>query len=168
MRDKYDDIKVDGKSITRLQQVIHLAVRACRMIWGSVWICQSPRRSEKDLQQRSPSAAANLVCTQPSPLGNLVRSANLSGTSPTDMPVRYSSVMVYIVRNHLQGTTVNLATSGGGRGFGVDRGAVQMLNWLDLEPTRRKVDPWPRAGWLYEFLEVQRQTLLTLRRSQET
>jgi hypothetical protein len=32
MRDKYDDIKVDGKSITRLQQVIHLAVRACRMI----------------------------------------------------------------------------------------------------------------------------------------
>ena len=53
---------------------------------------------------------------------NLVCGANLSGTRLTDTLVGYGSVVVYKARGHHQCAIVHLATTGGGRGFGLDRG----------------------------------------------
>ena len=84
--------------------------------------------SEEDIQQRSLSVAANLLCTHFATFENLVGFANFSGTRRTVTPVGYGSVMVHMAWGHLQGAIVHLAKTDGGKGFGLDRSVGKMLN----------------------------------------
>jgi hypothetical protein len=73
---------------------------------------------------------------------NLVFGANFSGNRRTGTPVGYDSVMVHMARDHLQGVIVHVATTGGGRVFGLDKGVEQMLDHISESMSNADRESW--------------------------
>jgi hypothetical protein len=86
--------------------------------------------NEKDIKQGPLPAATNMLCAHLSFIDELVCSANPSITSRRGMRFGYSSVVVYMVRGNHHSVNIHLATTGEGKGFGVNRGVKQMSNPL--------------------------------------
>ena len=98
--------------------------------------------SERDIQQGSLPEAVNTVRTHFSPFENTVFGANFSSISRTDMPVGYSSVMIYMSRDifRVPLSTLQQLLEAGGLGL-IEVSNKFIINFLTRCKTQIKLGP---------------------------
>ena len=122
-------------------------------------------QSEKDIQQRFLPVAASMVCTHFSLSKIWFFGTNFCGNRRTDMPVGYGSVVVRMARGHLQGVIVHLATTGGGRVFGLAKGVERMLDHVSDSMSNAERESWVLDHELVHFIGLSRYNSKSSQRS---